>query len=200
MSIVRRWWPVPVLLASSIVVQKVLVERRYDVSGHAAEHLQGATVLFPAVVIVAILLYAAPLARRQPLVLVACAMWLLSTMLVLIGNIRVVDALVDAGLADTSTSQLVMTETLASAHDLADLAPWFGVVSALAVTAALWRYGHISARVAIGAGLLSVVFPPWIVPGAGVFAVTIARCIAFQREAGHPTRSAGTPSLTEISS
>jgi hypothetical protein len=200
MSIVRRWWPIPVLLASSIVVQRVLVESRYDVSGHATGHLQSATVVFPAVVIVATLLYATPLARRQPLVLVPCAMWLLSTVLVFVGNIRVVDALVDAGLADTPTSQLVMTKTLESAHDLADLAPWFGVVSSLAVTAALWRYGHISVRVAVGAALLSLIFPPWFFPGAGMLVITIARCIAFQREASHSGRSADAPSLTEISS
>ena len=83
MNIVRRWWPVPVLLAVSIIVQKAFVESRYDVSGHAAEHLQGATVVFPAFVIIAVLLYATPGARRQPLVLGACAMWLLSTVLVL---------------------------------------------------------------------------------------------------------------------
>jgi hypothetical protein len=200
MSIVRRWWPVPVLLAVSIFLQKLFVENRYDISGHAAEHLQGATVMFPGVVIVAILLYATPSARRQPLVLVPCAMWLLSTVLVFVGNIRVVDALVEAGLADTPTSQLVMTEALESAHGLADLAPWFGVVSALAVAGTLWRYGYISARVGAGAALLSVIFPPWIVPGAGMLVVTIARCIAFQRESSSSAPSSSTPSLTEISS
>ena len=200
MTFVRRWWPVPVLLVGAIVVQKTFVENRYDVSGHAAEHLQGATAVFPAVVIIAILLYATPSARRQPVVLVTCAMWVASTVLVLVGNLRVVDALVDAGLADTPTSQLVMTEALESAHDLANLAPWLGVASALAVTGAFWRYGHISARVAVAAAILSVIFPPWIIPGAGVLVVTIARCIAFQREASHPAPQSATPSLTEIQS
>jgi hypothetical protein len=35
--------------------------------------------------------------------------------------------------------------------------------------------------VAIGAAVLSVIFPPWIFPGAGVLVLTIARCIAYQR-------------------
>jgi hypothetical protein len=200
MSIVRRWWPVPLLVTGSIVTQKHFVGNRYDVSGHASGHLQSATVVFPAFVIVAILLYATPPARRQALVLATCVVWLVGTVLVFVGNIRVVDALVDSGLGDASTSQLVMTETLESAHDLANLAPWLCVLSALALTAALWGYRHISLRVAASAALLSVLFPPWIFPGAGVLVVTLARCIAFQRDAGRDQRPTPTPSLTEISS
>jgi hypothetical protein len=180
---VRRWWPVAVLLAISLVVQKAFFESRYDVSGHAGEHLSSATVAFPAFALVAILLVVTPCARRQPIVLVTSAIWLVSTVLVLVGNVRVVDALVRAGMADTPTSQLVEDATIDSAHDLANLAPWLGVLAALALTGALWRYRHITGRVAIGAAILSVIFPPWIVPGAGVLVVTIARCLAFHRAA-----------------
>ena len=178
---VRRWWPVPVLLATSLVVQKAFFESRYDVSGHAAEHLSSASVAFFAFALVAILLYVTPLARRQPLVLVTSAMWLVSTVLVLVGNVRVVDALVRAGMSDTPTSQLIVDDTLDSAHDLANLAPWLGVLTAIALTGALWRYRHVSGRVAIGAAVLSVIFPPWIFPGAGVLVLTIACWIAYQR-------------------
>ncbi len=171
----------PVVLATSLVVQKVFFESRYDVSGHAAEHLSSASAAFPALALVAILLYVTPRARRQPLVLVTSATWLLGTVLVLVGNVRVVDALVQAGMGDTPTSQLLEDATIDSAHDLANLAPWLTVLAALALTAALRRYRHVSGRVAIGAAVLSVIFPPWIFPGAGVLAVTIARCIAYHR-------------------
>jgi hypothetical protein len=100
--------------------------------------------------LVAILLYVTPLARRQPLVLVTSAMWLFSTVLVLVGNVRVVDALVGAGMSDTPTSQLIVDDTLDSGHDLANLAPWLGVLTAIALTGALWRYRHVSGRVAVG--------------------------------------------------
>jgi hypothetical protein len=179
----RRWWPVPVLLAISVVAQWVILAGRYEVSGHAAEHLSGATVAFPAFAIVATLLYATPGARRQPLVLIACALWLVGAVLVLVGNIRVVDALIRAGMADTPTSQLVENDTITAAHDLANLAPWLGVLAAIALTGALWRGRHITGRVAAGAAVLSVIFPPWIFPGAGVLVVTVARCIAYQRAA-----------------
>jgi hypothetical protein len=187
----RRWWPVPAVLAISLVVQKVFFESRYDVSGHAGEHLSGASVAFPAFAVVAIVLYVTPPARRQPLVLVTSAMWLISTVLVLVGNVRVVDALVAAGMSDTPTSQVVFNATIDSAHGLANLAPWLGVLSALALTGALWRHRHISGRVAIGAAFLSVIFPPWIVPGAGVIVITIARCIAYHRA----MRTDRTPSI-----
>ena len=154
---VRRWWPVPVLLAASLVVQTAFFESRYDVSGHAAEHLSSASVAFFAFALVAILLYVTPLARRQPLVLVTSAMWLFSTVLVLVGNVRVVDALVGAGMSDTPTSQLIVDDTLDSAHDLANLAPWLGVLTAIALTGALWRYRHVSGRVAVGSAVLSLI-------------------------------------------
>lgn len=65
-----------------------------------------------------------------------------------------------------------------------------GVLTALALTGVLWRYRYVSGRVAIGATVLSVIFPPWIFPGAGVIVLTIARCIAYQRAS--PTDRAST--------
>ncbi len=178
---VRRWWPVPVMVAISIVVQNVFFTSRYDVSGHAAEHLSSASAPFSAVVLVAILLLATPPARRQPVMLVTSATWLLCTVLVLVGNVRVVDALVHAGMRDTPTAQFVGDATIDSAHDLANLAPWLAVLASLALIAALGVFRHVSGRVAIGAAVLSAIFPPWIIPGAGVLVVTIARCIAYHR-------------------
>jgi hypothetical protein len=181
MSLLRTWWPMPALVAPSLIVQKLFFESRYDVSGHAAEHLSSASAPFAAVVAVAILLYATPPARRQLAVLLARAAWVLSNILVLIGNVRVIDALVRAGAGDVPTSQLVETADIAAAHDLANVAPWLGVLTALVLTGTLWYYGHLSRRVAIGAGVVSVIFPPWIAPGAGVYVALVARCIAHQR-------------------
>jgi hypothetical protein len=122
-SQLQRWWPVPAVLLGSLVGQKLFFESRYDVSGHAGEHLTSATAAFPAFALVVIVLYVTSSARRQPLVLATCAAWLACTLFVLVGNVRV----------------------------------------------------------AAGAVLLSVIVPPWIVPGAGVIVVTVACCVAFQR-------------------
>jgi hypothetical protein len=57
--IVRRWWPLPALFAAGLVGE-ALFKSRYDVTGHAAGHLQSATALFPARAVVAIIFWATP--------------------------------------------------------------------------------------------------------------------------------------------
>jgi hypothetical protein len=166
-----------VVLAGSLTVQKLVFESRYDVSGHAAGHLSSAEAPFGACAAVVILLWATPSARRQADVLIACLAWLAATVLVLVGNVRVVDELADAGLGHAPTEGL---PDIAD-HGLANFAPWLAVVAAVAMAGVLWRRGHVSLRVALGAGLLSVVFPPWIIPGAGVVVLVVARCIVQAR-------------------
>jgi len=180
-SIARHWWPVPVVLAGSLTAQKLAFESRYDVSGHAAGHLSSAAAPFAAFAAVMILFWATPTAWKQADVLIACLAWLVATVLVLVGNVRVVDHLVDAGLGHAPTENLPDVAD----HGLANLAPWLAVVAAVAMAGALWRRGHVSLRVAVGAGLLSVVFPPWIIPGAGVIVLVVARCIAKERSLSH---------------
>ena len=165
------------MLASSIVVQKLLFESRHEVSGHAAGHLSSATAPFIAVAFAGILLWTTPRGRRQPDVLVACLTWLAATVLVLVGNVRVVDALVDAGLGRAPTEGLPDVAD----HGLANLAPWLAVIAAVAMAGVFWRRSHVSRKVAIGSGLLSLMFPPWIIPGAGVLVLVVARCIAYER-------------------
>jgi hypothetical protein len=166
----------------SIVVQKLLFESRYDVSGHAAGHLSSATAPFGAFAFVAILLWTTPTGQRQPAIIVACLAWLATTVLVLIGNVRVVEALVDAGLGHAPTEGLPDVAD----HGLANLAPWLAVVAAVAMAGVFWQRGHVSRNVAIGSGLLSVVFPPWIIPGAGVLVLVVARCIAYEKSSSPP--------------
>ena len=176
----RRLWPVPLILAVSLVVQKVFFESRYDVSGHGAGHLSSATAPFLAVALISILLWATPVAWRQADVVVGSIAWLAATVLVLIGNVRVIDDLVAAGFADVPTENVPDVAD----HGLANSAPWLAVIAALALTAALWRRGHVSRRLAAVAAVLNVLFPPWIIPGAGVVVLVGARCAARARAGG----------------
>src|SRR5258708_2545636 len=98
MVLVRRWWPVPLFVATSLVVQKGLFENHYHVSGHAAEHVTSATAPFGAPVFLAVLFLATPGAGRQRMVVVTGALWLIGTVAVLVGNVRVIDALIRAGI------------------------------------------------------------------------------------------------------
>lgn len=172
------------VLATSIGIQKVFFESRYDVSGHAAEHLTSATAPFVAAAIVAILVWTTSVVRRQPEVVVACLAWLAAAVLVLIGNVRVVDDLIEAGLAHAPTEGLPDVAD----HGLADLAPWLGVAAAVLMAITLWRRGLVSSPVAIGSMVLSVVFPPWIIPGAGVVVLVFARAVAYGRSGTGPAQ------------
>jgi hypothetical protein len=51
----------------------------------------------------------------------------------------------------------------------------------LLVASFRWRR-HIGNRAAIGAAIVTVLFPPWIIPGAGVIVLAIVRCVARRRE------------------
>lgn len=176
-AIARHWWPIPLVLGASLVIQKFFFESRYDVSGHAAGHLSSATAPFLAAAVVIILVWATPSSRQQPDVLVGSAAWLGATVLVLVGNVRVVDALVDAGLGQAQTDDVPDVAD----HGSASVSMWLAVIAALALTAALWRRRHVSTRVAIGAAALNVVFPPWFFPGAGVVVLVVAHCVARER-------------------
>jgi hypothetical protein len=176
--VVREWWPVPVILAGALLAQHVLLSSRYDVGGHAAEHLGSASAPFMAAAVVAILLWATPRARRQIDVLVAAAAWFSTTVLVMVGNLRVIDDLVAAGYSHTPTDSVPDVAD----HALANSSIWYAVVAALVLVASFrWRR-HIGNRAAIGAAIVTVLFPPWIIPGAGVIVLTIVRCVARRRE------------------
>lgn len=179
MQALRRWYPVAAVTIASLVAQNIF-NARYDVSGHGAEHLASAGAFFMGAVFISIVLLTTPAARRQPAVLFLLAAWQLGATLVLIGNVRVVDALIDAGQAHTSTDDLVESARVAAAHDLANQAPLIGVAAAFLLAIAFWRLRYVSPKVAAAA--LSVIFPYWIVPGFGLVVLGIARGVAFAKE------------------
>lgn len=87
MAIARRWWPIPVAIVLSVLVQTAAYTGRYDVSGHAAEHLSSGSFVFLAMVVAGVLLWTTPAARRSPFVLVGLALWLGAGVAIAIGNV-----------------------------------------------------------------------------------------------------------------
>lgn len=143
----RAWWPAPALVVASLCAQYVVLERRYDVGGHAAGHLASAGAPFLAAAIAVILVWSTPAARRRLDVLVATVLWVTATVLVLVGNLRVVDDLVDAGHAYTPTGDV---PDIAD-HGLANSSVWYAWLAALLVIA-LWRLrGIIGTRLTVTA-------------------------------------------------
>ena len=101
------------MMGVSVGAQQVRLTSRYEVSGHAAEHLGSASTFFFACALVGTLLLFTRDAWRQPLVVIALGAWLVTTVFVLIGNVQVVDALIADGLADVPTDRLVPTVLMA---------------------------------------------------------------------------------------
>jgi hypothetical protein len=172
--VAREWWPVPVLVSGALLAQQVLLNSRYKVGGHAAEHLGSASAPFMAAAVLAIVLWATPRSHRQVDVLVAAAAWFSTTVLVMLGNLRVIDDLVAAAYSHTPTGSVPDVAD----HALANSSVWYAVAAALVLVASFRRRRYIGNRATIGAAVTTVIFPPWIIPGAGVVVLAIVRCVA----------------------
>ena len=177
-SSVRHWWPVPAAVATGLIAQRLLLTDRYDVGGHAAEHLAGATAPFMAAAVIFILFWVTPRARRQVDLLAAAAVWFVTTLLVMAGNLRVVDDLVAAGYSRTPTDSVPDVAD----HSLANSSVWWAVLASLLVVVLFRRRRHIGNRAAIGASVSTLIIPPWIIPGAGVIVLAIIRVVQHGRE------------------
>lgn len=175
--IIRDWWPVPAFVAGAFLAQEVFLTSRYDVAGHAAEHLAGATAPFMAGGLLSVIFWATPSARRQVDLIAVGAVWLATTVLVMLGNLRVVDDLVTAGYSRTPTGAVPDVAD----HSLANSSVWYAEAAALVLVAAWRRRRHVGNRATLGAVVITVVIPPWIIPGAGVIVVAAVRLVQRHR-------------------
>jgi hypothetical protein len=166
----RSWWPVAAFLLPVLVVQSVW-SARYDVAGHAADHLQSATPVVPMVFLSAVLLW----------LLLAAA--IVSCLVVMVGNVRVIDAIGGTTWSDTQASQLGPTRPgFESGHDLAELGAWGAVLATVLVAGLLWLRRLVSAKVAVAAAAVSLVFPHFIAPGAGMVVLVLSAAVARSRD------------------
>jgi hypothetical protein len=175
--IVGRWWPVPVFIALSLAVQHAVLGSGYDVGGHAAGHLAGASAPFMASAVICVLVWATPAARRRVDLLCTAGLWLAMTVLVAVGNLRVVNDLIDAGYSHTPTSAVPDVAD----HSLANSSAWFAEAAALLLIASWSQRRQIGKRATIVAVVITVIVPPWIIPGAGVIVVALVRLVEHSR-------------------
>jgi len=182
LAFLRRWWPVAAFLVPVLVAQTVW-SSQYDVAGHAADHLQSATPVFPMAFLSAVLLWALPnRGRRDPLLWLLVAAAIACCLVVLAGNVRVIDAIGGANWNDAQASQLGPTRPgFESGHDLAERGAWGAVLATMLVAGLLWLRGLVSARVAVAAAVVSLVFPYFIAPGAGVVVLAVSVALARSR-------------------
>jgi hypothetical protein len=159
-AFLRTWWPVAAFLLPVLVVQS-LWSARYDVAGHAADHLQSATPVFPMVFLSAVLLWALPRrARRDPWLWLLTAAAIAGCLVVMAGNVRVIDAIGGAAWSDTQASQLGPTRPgFESGHDLAEVGAWGAELATMLAAGLLWVRRLASATVAAAAAAVSLFSP-----------------------------------------
>jgi hypothetical protein len=181
-SILRNWWPVPAMLAPIISIQ-VVWSSRYDPSGHAADHFSSATAIFGLTFLVAVLVWALPgnVRRRAELWLFSAAV-LTAALVATIGNLRIVDAIgADDWSIDEANALGPLRPDYTSGHELAERAAYAVVAAVVVLAAWLWWRRAIHPGVAIGAIGLSIIFPSWIFPGAGIVVLAIAASVTRAR-------------------
>lgn len=176
--VLRRYWPLPVIVTAAVAAQLVLMPRP-EVGGHAAEHLASATAPFMAAAVLGVLAWTTPRALRQADVVATTGAWFAATVAILIGNLRVVDDLIAAGHATTPTGSVPDVAD----HSLANASTWAAQGTALVLIAAWRRRRHIGNRATALAVVATLIVPPWIIPGAGVPALALVRLAAHRDRA-----------------
>jgi hypothetical protein len=194
LEILRSWWPLAGFLVPVLVAQ-TLWSGRYEVAGHAADHLQSATPVFPMIFLSAVLLWALPgRGRRDRLLWLLLAAAIASCLVVLVGNVQVIEAIDGATWTDAQASQLGPARPgFESGHDLAQLGAWGAVLTAMLAAGLLWQRRLVSAKVAAAAAAVSLLVPSFIAPGAGIVVLAVSAAVAHAR--GDRQRARSTVSL-----
>jgi len=182
LEILRSWWPVAAFLVPVLVAQ-ALWSGRYEVAGHAADHLQSATPVFPMIFMSAVLLWALPgRGRRDRLLWLLLAAAIASCLVVLVGNVQVIEVIDGATWTDAQASQLGPARPgFESGHDLAQLGAWGAVLATMLAAGLLWQRRLVSAKVAAAAAAVSLLVPSFIAPGAGIVVLAVSAALAHAR-------------------
>ena len=172
---VRNWWPPVALLVPILVVQRLWLGD-YAATGHAAGHLGGATVVFGLTFVVTLIVWATPPdLRRSPALWILASAVCLAGLVLTIGNLRVVDAIGTDNWTDEQAGiRGPARPGFESGHQLAERGMWIATACALLLAGWLLWKGAVRTGPGIAAMILCVIFPPWILPGAGLLVLAVA--------------------------
>ena len=182
MEALRRWWPVLVIVGIAVAAMAVMRAMYDGALGHASEHL-GSAVLAPVMLAVfAIVVWAIPGAWRRPEVWIGGALLLYGVVGVIGGNIEVVDALDGTNYDYEQAAAFGPSRPgFESGHDASESAMWIAVLGAVVVAAGSLARRDVSFLVGGIALVLTVFFPPWVLPGFGLIILAVAACRRYRR-------------------
>lgn len=171
------WWPVVAILLVAVVGLR-MVGSRYDATGHAAGHLGTALTTFLMAALLAIVLWATPKGHCSWAIRLASLAYLFGLAAIVVGNLRVVDAIGARNWSDDEASALGEGVVgFESGHSLSAQGELVSVLASLALIWALRARRAIPTGLAIGATVASIVFPYWILPGAGVVVLAVGTVV-----------------------
>ena len=177
---IRNWWPILAFVAIALATQTVFTSN-VDANGqHAEDHLRSATAPFAIAFLIALIVWAAPKARRHVDVWVAAATLGVAACIVLVGNLRVIHAIAGDAWTDTQANILGPARPgFASGHSLAEFGEWSTIAAVILLTVVLLMRGVVRRGPAIAAIVVSLVVPAHLIPGAGI--LVLAGDVCFQR-------------------
>jgi UPF0716 family protein affecting phage T7 exclusion len=179
--------PLLAALVALIAVQ-LWWSRGYSTSGHAAEHLSSATLMFGMAFVLSAIVWALPgRVRDRPGLWVLLAFVAVAAAVNAQGNLQVVEAIGDEDWSLEDVDVFGPTrDGFEEGHDRAEQGGLAGVVAAGAVIVWLGARRVISGRLCIGGVVACLFFPYWLFPGFGLVVVAgflVVRRVRREREA-----------------
>lgn len=171
----------------SIIVTNVVVGAAVEANGpHARGHLASAQSAVPLVFLLGASFWALRNDRRRPLLWAAALVTVIGVSIVVAGNLHVVNTIGAGASAQAETAaRTPRPGGIEEGHTLASRGMLITQLGAIAFTVALVLSKRtIGIGTAIWSVALSVLFPPWIVPGAGLVIVAAALVIRASRHEG----------------
>lgn len=200
-SAVRSWWPVLGFIAIALAAQSAFTGTVVANGQHAADHLQSATAPFAIAFLLAVIMWAAPRARPHFDVWIAAAFASGAACVVLLGNLRVINAIAGDAWTDTQANLLGPARPgFDSGHSLAELGERATLAAVIVLTAVLLMRGVVRRGPAIAALAVSLVIPAHLIPGAGIFVLAGDVFIQRARRVKDPAKTAESESTTSMSS
>jgi hypothetical protein len=105
-SVTRNWWPIVLSLAVVIAAQAIIQSSVVANGAHASDHVQSATAPYSTFFLVTVIMWAAPDARRRVDVWVVVGLLAVASLVVMLGNLQVVNAIAGDSWNDAQANAL----------------------------------------------------------------------------------------------
>lgn len=185
-TVIRDWWPIVIPLAIVLTAQAIFQNVLVAKGSHASDHLRSATVPFPTFFLLTVIIWANPEARRRIKVLLLAGLLAVASLVVMFGNLRVVNAIAGDSWSNEQASAFGSTRPgFESGHSIVQLGEITGGATSLLLIAVLRARGIMRTGPAIGAAglaLLGLALPGLgLLPTLALFVVAIEVCVQRMR-------------------